>query len=181
MTASNSSNTSATSAAAGRFTDEPAEADAEIQQPRLWHADGWTARVIKNEDDDGWAVAMIKDGEPEPALVGPWTMGRDKKNPKPLDGPAFSTLVKTATEFVRRHEQQLHAALHQSLTVTAGSALVTVSLDITPDEEHPSAVLCAHDASGELLARVSVSPGFAFNRASASQWVAQGFPKPRQD
>ena len=35
---------------------------------------------------------MIKDGEPEPALVGPWTMGRDKKNPKPLDGFAFSTL-----------------------------------------------------------------------------------------
>ncbi len=167
--------------------DEPGQDDAVIQLPRLWRADGWTARVIKNEDDDGWAVAMIKDGEPEPALTGPWTMGRDKKNPKPLDGPAFSTLVKTASEFVRRHEQQLHASLHQSLTVTAaqageaGDVLVTVSLDITPDEEHPSAVLCAHDASGELLARVSVSPGFAFNRASASQWVAQGFPKPRQD
>ena len=75
-----------------------------IQQPRLWTGDGWTARVLKNEDDDGWAVAMIKDGEPEPALVGPWTMGRDKKNPKPLDNTAFSTLVKTASEFVRRHE-----------------------------------------------------------------------------
>ena len=49
-----------------------------IQEPRLWSSDGWTARVIKNEDDDGWAVAMIKDGEAEPALVGPWTMGRDK-------------------------------------------------------------------------------------------------------
>ena len=43
--------------------------------------------MIKNEDDEGWAVAMIKDGEPEPALVGPWTMGRDKRNPKPLDVP----------------------------------------------------------------------------------------------
>ena len=64
------------------------------QEPRLWCGDGWTAKVIKNEDDDGWAVAMIKDGEPEPALIGPWTMGRDKKNPKPLDGFAFSTLVK---------------------------------------------------------------------------------------
>ncbi len=48
------------------------------QEPRLWCGDGWTAKVIKNEDDDGWAVAMIKDGEPEPALIGPWTMGRDK-------------------------------------------------------------------------------------------------------
>ena len=69
---------------------------ASIQQPRLWQDDGWTARVIKNEDDDGWAVEMTKDGEPEPALVGPWTMGRDKKNPKPLDATAFHTLVKTA-------------------------------------------------------------------------------------
>ena len=93
-----------------------------IQQPRLWRGDGWTARVIKNEDDDGWAVAMFKDGEAEAALVGPWTMGRDKKNPKPLDGNAFSTLVKTAREFVRRSEQQLHAALHQSITVAANNA-----------------------------------------------------------
>jgi hypothetical protein len=46
-----------------------------IHEPTLWVDDGWTAQVIKNEDDDGWAVAMIKDGEPEPALVGPWTMG----------------------------------------------------------------------------------------------------------
>ena len=88
---------------------EPADEPTRLQEPRLWRADGWTAKVLKNEDDDGWAVAMIKDGEPEPALIGPWTMGRDKKNPKPLDGPAFSTLVKTASEFVRRHEQQLHA------------------------------------------------------------------------
>ena len=79
------------------------------KQPRLWKDDGWTARVIKNEDDDGWAVEMIKDGEPEPALVGPWTMGRDKKNPKPLDANAFNTLVKTAYEVRRRHEQRVHA------------------------------------------------------------------------
>jgi hypothetical protein len=48
--------------------------------------------VIKN--DDGWAVAMTPDGgQVEPALVGPWTMGRDKKNPKPLDSSAFNTLA----------------------------------------------------------------------------------------
>ena len=80
------------------------------QEDRLWQNEQWTAQVIKNEDDDGWAVAMYKDGASEPALVGPWTMGRDKKNPKPLDATAFITLVKTAGEFVRRQEQQLHAA-----------------------------------------------------------------------
>ncbi len=159
--------------------DSSPDPDSKIQQPRLWRADGWTARVIKNDDDDGWAVAMIKDGEPEPALIGPWTMGRDKKNPKPLDGPAFSTLVKTAKEFVRRHEQQLHATLHQSLAVTAGGARVTVSLDIVPDDDHPSATLTAHDEGGDQLAQVRVSPAYRLNRASATAWVDAGYPKPR--
>ena len=131
--------------------------------------------MIKNDDDDGWAVAMIKDGEPEPALVGPWTMGRDKKNPKPLDGFAFSTLVKTASEFVRRHEQQLHASLHQSISISAilkgKSARIDVTLDIVPDDEAPQARLSASDESGEPLAEVNVSPGFKLNRASAMAWI----------
>lgn len=148
------------------------------QEPRLWQGDGWTARVLKNEDDDGWAVAMIKDGEPEPALVGPWTMGRDKKNPKPLDVNAFNTLVKTASEFVRRHEQQLHATLHQRITVTARSARTTVSLDIVPDEENPQATLSAHDEAGELLAEIKVPPSFKLNRASAVAWAESHFSPP---
>ena len=149
-----------------------------IQEPRLWSADGWTARVIKNDDDDGWAVAMTKDGASEPALVGPWTMGRDKKNPKPLDGNAFSTLVKTAHEFVRRSEQQLHASLHQSIAVTAGTRRITVALDIVPDDENPTANLSAQDEDGETLASVRVSPGFKLNRASAVAWAEAGFAKP---
>ena len=151
--------------------------DAKIEQPRLWRDVGWTARVIKNEDDDGWAVAMIKEGEPEPALVGPWTMGRDKKNPKPLDGTAFRTLVKTATEFVRRHEQQLHASLHQSLAVTSKNARITVSLDIVPDDDNPSATLTAHDEGGDELAQVRVLPGFKLNRASATAWADGQYQK----
>ncbi len=157
--------------------------DRKIQEPRLWHNDGWTASVIKNEDDDGWAVAMTKDGAAEPALVGPWTMGRDKKNPKPLDTNAFNTLVKTASEFVRRSEQQRHAELHQSLEVTARlngqNMRVTVSLDITPDEEHPSAVLSATDEGDDILAQVKAPPHFKLNRASAIAWVEGGFVKPR--
>ena len=150
----------------------------EIQEPRLWSADGWTARVIKNEDDDGWAVAMFKDGRSEPALVGPWTMGRDKKNPKPLDGQAFSALVKTAHEFVRRSEQQLHATLHQSMVVTLGSRRFTVTLDIVPDDDHPAAHLSAQDDDGECVARVAVPPAFKLNRASALAWAEAGFAKP---
>jgi len=151
-----------------------------LQQARFWQGDGWTARVIKNEDDDGWAVAMVKDGEPEPALIGPWTMGRDKKNPKPLDVNAFNTLVKTAHEFVRRHEQQLHASLHQSIEVTARQGRVTVSMDIVPDEDHPHAVLSAQDDSGEQLARVQVAASFKLTRASAVAWADGDFAKPAQ-
>ena len=135
--------------------------------------------MIKNEDDDGWAVAMTKDGAAEPALVGPWTMGRDKKNPKPLDGFAFSTLVKTAHEFVRRQEQQQHAALHQSITVTAKGQRITVSLDITPDEDNPFAVLSAQDDSGDALASVRVEAGFKLSRASAVAWAEAEFAKPK--
>jgi hypothetical protein len=141
-----------------------------IKEPRLWVDDGWTAKVIKNEDDEGWAVAMIKDGEPEPALIGPWTMGRDKRNPKPLDGNAFITLVKTAKEFVRRHEQQLHASLHQN---------VAIRLDIEPDDDNPQATLSAFNADGLELAKVSVPPSFKLTRASAEQWVSNDFQKPK--
>ncbi len=144
-------------------------------EPRLWTGDGWTASVMKNEDDDGWAVAMTKDGAVEPALVGPWTMGRDKKNPKPLDGFAFSTLVKTAHEFVRRQEQQQHAALHQSIAITAQmdtvAQRVIVSLDIVPDDDNPYAMLMAQGEGGEELARARVEAGFVLNRASAARWV----------
>ena len=157
--------------------------DTKITEARRWRNDGWTAQVIKNEDDDGWAVAMTKDGEAEPALVGPWTMGRDKKNPKPLDINAFNTLVKTASEFVRRSEQQRHAELHQSLEVTARisgrDARVTVALDITPDEENPSAQLSATNDGGDLLAQVKVTPSFKLNRASAVAWAEGGFARPR--
>ena len=149
-----------------------------IQEPRIWQDEMWTARVIKNEDDDGWAVAMVKDGEPEPALVGPWTMGRDKKNPKPLDGNAFITLVKTASEFVRRSEQQLHASLHHSLTVEGPTGRVTVLLDIEPDEENPSASLSAQDDGGELLVQWKVDPSFKFNRPTVQAWVDAGMPQP---
>lgn len=156
------------------MTDSPSK----TQEPRLWRDDGWTAQVIKNEDDDGWAVAMTRDGQSEPALIGPWTMGRDKKNPKPLDNNAFNTLVKTAAEFVRRSEQQLHASLHQSITVTAGAARVTVCLDITPDDDNPYATLSAKDDNNELQAEVRVAPSFKLNRASAVAWAEGGFAKP---
>lgn len=143
-----------------------------IHEDRLWSDGHWTARVIKNEDDDGWAVAMFLDGGAEPALVGPWTMGRDKKNPKPLDTSAFNTLVKTAKEVIRRSEQQLYAQLNKNVTIEADGSPVRVALAIVPDEEGATATLSACDAFGEELARASVPPDFQLTKASAQAWLA---------
>lgn len=154
---------------------EAEEGAEKIQEDRLWRDNGWTARVIKNEDDDGWAVAMTPDGQAEPALVGPWTMGRDKKNPKPLDTSAFNTLVKTAAEFVRRHEQQLHAMLHQHIEIAYRGGRASVTLDISPDDENPSATLKAHDGAGTLRGEARVPPSFKLTRASASAWADADF------
>ncbi|OJA78282.1 hypothetical protein BGV72_11375 [Burkholderia ubonensis] len=161
------------------MTDSDLHADdTTIHEDTLWRDGGWTARIIKNEDDDGWAVEMVKDGEAEPALVGPWTMGRDKKNPKPMDANAFRTLVKTATEVLMRHEQQRRAMLHKEVTVWAGEDEVSVTLDIVPDEFEPYAELKALDRFGELLGEAKVSAAFKLNKASAERWVESGFGRP---
>lgn len=151
--------------------------DRKEQTATLWRDDGWTARIIKNEEDDGWAVEMTKDGQAEPALVGPWTMGRDKKNPKPLDTSAFITLVKTANEVLRRHEQQLHATLHKSVKIDAEAGRLTIKLDIVPDEDEPYAVLSAYDEFGEQLAQVNVAPTYKLTVQRASEWVSGGYGK----
>jgi hypothetical protein len=158
--------------------DDTAGSDV-VHENRLWRDNGWTCRVIKNEDDDGWAVEMTKDGETEPALVGPWTMGRDKKNPKPLDVSAFNTLVKTASEVLRRHEQQLQAQLHKQVWVDTADDRISVTLDIVPDDDDPHALLAAENADGESLARIRVAAGFKLSVRSATDWIESGYTKPR--
>jgi hypothetical protein len=166
----------AMTAAIDEFDPDP---NAPIHDARLWRDNGWTARVVKNNDDDGWAVEMTLAGHAEPALIGPWTMGRDKKNPKPLDTSAFNTLVKTAHEVVRRHEQAQHARLHKEVGLMLDTGRVTVTLDVVPDEDDPHAWLAATDADGGELGRVRVSANFRLTSASAQAWVEGGCGKPR--
>jgi hypothetical protein len=145
----------------------------DVLEDRLWKKSGWIARVIKNEDDEGWAVAMTRVGDEEPALVGPWTMGRDKKNPKPLDAHAFATLVKTAREILLRHEQAAHARMHKSRTIEDDQQRrIRVDLDVVPDEDDPHAILRAFDEmTGETLASERVNPSFVLSEASALRFV----------
>ncbi len=151
------------------------EATDEVMDERLWRKSGWIARVIKNEDDHGWAVEMTRVGDDEPALVGPWTMGRDKVNPKPLDQSAFNTLVKTANEVLSRHEQQARAALHKTVSFTDDEGRrVRVDLDVAQDEDDPHAVVsCIDEGSGDVLRTTRVSAGFKLMGASAAR-LARG-------
>ena len=154
----------------------PANADSR-QTPTLWWQSGWTAKVQKNEDEEGWAVAMTMDGESEPSLLVPWTMGRDKKNPKPIDIGGMTSLLKSANEIIMRHQQQTHASLHKSTKVATPQGRVLVQLDIVPDENNPHAILSAFDPDGELLARMRVVANFKFDHEIASAWVKSGCPK----
>ncbi|WP_066743020.1 hypothetical protein [Cupriavidus sp. D384] len=151
----------------------------QIYEPRLWRDKGWTAKVIKNEDGDGWAVEMTRDGSAEPALVGPWTMGRNKVDPKPLDAAAHQTLVKTASEVIRRHEQQLHAQLNREVTIETASQIVNVRLAITPDDFEPFGTLTAMGQTGDVLAAIHVQADFRLTRDSAIRWADGGFGKIR--
>lgn len=148
----------------------------DIMEERLWQKAGWIARVIKNEDDEGWAVEMTRQGDDEPALVGPWTMGRDKKNPKPLDAGAFTTLVKTASEVLLRHEQAARESMRKSRIIHDDhERRLQVVLEIVPDEDDPHAVLTAVDAeSGETVRQTRVSPSFKLTESSAQRFVRSG-------
>jgi hypothetical protein len=148
----------------------------ETSDPRLWKKDGWIARIIKNEDDEGWAVEITRQGESEPSLVTHWTMGRDKKNPKPLDHSSFATIVKTASEIIKRHEQSARAKLHRTISyVDAEGRSVRFDLDIVPDDDDPHAIASAYDErTHELIRQGRTSAGFKLNAANASRFVKTG-------
>jgi hypothetical protein len=130
--------------------DEPAA----IKEDRLWSDNGWTARVIKNEDDDGWAVAMIKDGEAEPpwSAPGPWGA---TKNPSPsTPTPSRPSSKPPRSAAPPRAAPSRHAAQAHHRERRRGP--VEVTLDIVPDDYEPYAILSALDPFGEELARIRV-------------------------
>lgn len=146
-----------------------------IFEDRLWHHNGREARVIKDEDDDGWALAMAQNGQVEPSLVGPWTMGRENKNPKPLDVSAFNTLVKTAHEVIRRNEQHLATMLRKEIRIVVDGSHVTIALDIESDEDNPSASFphCSRWPSWVSISAVTPS---ASCRLPTTRWPSRTAP-----
>ena len=149
--------------------------------PIVWEmaADGWTARIVDHPDDDGWALAMTRDGDDEPMLVVPWVMGRNKKDPKSLNELDFRTQLKAARDFRIRMQNQRRAAFRKSFTVySEHDEPVTVVFDVEPDDFEPQGVLTATDGLGEELARHTVAPGFQLTRSMARRWVGAGMVHP---
>jgi len=108
---------------------------------------------------------------------GPW--GAIKRIPSRSMATHSNTLVKTASEVVLRHEQQLQASLHKTITVIVNDQPVRVALDVVPDEDEPHALLSAHDPDGAQLAQVRVRADFKLNAVSAEAWIAGGYGKPK--
>jgi len=155
---------------------DPTEDTEETSDPRCWKKAGWIACVVKNENDDGWAVTMTRAGETEPSLVTPWTMGRDKKSPKPLDHYGFTVLVKGALEVMRRHEQAARARLHREITCTleAGQR-VRATLDIAADEDDPHAIVTVVLLdSDEVLRSARTRPDAKLDERGVRRFVRSG-------
>ena len=122
------------------------------------------------------AVEVTKQGESDPVLVTHWTMGRDKKNPKPMDHSSFATIVKTATEILLRHEQSARARLHKSISFTDGEGrAIRFDVDIVPDDDDPHAIAAAYDeATNELIRSGRVSPTFKPSAQTAARFIRSG-------
>lgn len=152
------------------------ELEDDTSDPRVWKKSGWIARVIKNENDEGWAVSMTRVGDAEPVLVSPWTMGRDKVNPKPLDHSGFATLLKGAKDVLRRHEDALRARLHRSITCTGETGQrLSAALDIQLDEDDPHAILSIVDEqTGEVVRRGRAAVAFKLSEATVRRYLRTG-------
>lgn len=137
---------------------------------------GWTAEIVKNEDDDGWAVAMTKDGYDEPILVVPWVMGRNKKDPKPLNVADFGTQVKAAQDYLTRRENQIRTRYRRSVDVLDGEGdRIHVVFDVIPDEFEPEGELVATGETGHEIARVGCAASLKLTSAVAQKWVDGGY------
>ena len=143
---------------------------------RTWTGLGWTACIVENEDGGGWALAMTHDDHDEPALVVPWVMGRNKKDPKPLNEADFRTQVKAAQDFLTRTERQIREAHRRSAPAQGedGGAVVVV-FDLIPDEFEPQGELVATNAIGVEVGRAGCPPSYRLTRAAAQAWVDGGF------
>lgn len=148
---------------------------------RQWTENGWTVSVVRNQDGEGWAAQVRRDGEQEPVLLAPWATERDSLAPKPLDQAAFNQLVRMAEGTLERQAHQLQASLHKRLALSLGDCLWEFVLEVVPDEYEPHALLSAIDENGERIAQERVLPDFKLTQATARAWIEADFRHSAED
>lgn len=137
---------------------------------------GWHAQVIVSEEGEGWAVELRRDGDEDPVLVSPWTMGRNKVDPKPMNDADFGALIKAAGDFLARAERQQRDALRREHRVAGPKGTsVKVVFEVIPDESDPVGRLRAFNDRGEVLAEEEISLEQPFTRQRAEAWAKRGF------
>lgn len=151
-----------------------ASSNDDIFEPNLWRTSGWTAKVVNNDEGEGWAVEMTRDGDPEPALVGPWVMGRDKKSAKPLNTGDFRSLMKAASDVISRHEQAMkpRKVTHEGVD-QKGERWRVECVDVH-DEYEPHALLTSRDEDGYVVFEKKVRFGFKINVSGAEDFARTG-------
>lgn len=137
---------------------------------REWCQAGWTARIVRSEDGDGWGVEVWRDEASEPALQAPWSTVADGAAPAPLDAAAFRSLCKAASDLVRQ-KQHWQARAQQHLTVRAGASRWQMTLTAVSDDGEPHGLLTACDENGEWVAEERVAPDFRLTEAAARAWM----------
>ena len=144
----------------------------------VWKERGWTAEIIRDDEGgSGWAVAMTPDGADEPVYTAPWTMGRNKKDPKPMTTRDFLVWIKSASEFLERTQRQLGTRARKSLDLTdPGGAFVRIIFDVQERGEAVG-VLTAENSVGLEIARAEIDPLFRLTRERAEAWIDAGYPE----
>ena len=103
------------------------------QEPRLWSDERWTACVIKNEDDDGWAVAMTLHGHDDAAAHSGGQHGNGQHS---VDAGAGDELTKALGQRLQSDEKCQHNGGFGDPTyffVHSRYLFPNYSLEITPE------------------------------------------------
>lgn len=154
-----------------------APADEEHPHTALrWEDRGWSARILKNDEGEGWAVEVCRRGEALPILRSPWPMTAEQDAPKPLDRSAFNTLVTTASEILQRNSVSPHTGEQQRLKLFVLGRRWEITLEIAFGGLEAGATLSARDADDEEVARQRVPAGFQLECAPIIAWIEHGFP-----
>jgi len=152
------------------------------KEDMVWEERGWKAEIIRDDEGgSGWAVAMTPDGADEPVYTAPWTMGRNKKDPKPLSTKDFLVWIKSAKEFVERSSRQTRHSFRKSIdTIDENGDFVRVVFDVVNHGE-AKGTLTAFDQVGLELESVECDPAFKLTVESAEDWILNGYGQPFVD